>query len=131
MVLVERVFRGLKNPKPVQMDSTTYKADYMLVPKDQEHLYVSNTKVPEMKILPRETDFPPLLSQFIMRNQAKAKDVVASEIPKLTLRYNFNGASLKNYRLAKENETPTVKLNFGLDESSILFPKSEETTSSK
>ncbi|XP_012218345.1 uncharacterized protein mRpS34 [Linepithema humile] len=128
MVLVERVFRGLKNPKPVQLDAVTYKADYMLIPKDQEHLYVLNTKVPEMKILPTETDFPPLLSQLIMQ-QMKAKDVAAPEVPKLFLRYNLNGASEKSYRLAEKNETPTVKLDFGLDDSSVLCPKSEETSS--
>lgn len=131
MVLVERVFRGLKSPKPIQLDSATYKADYMLIPKDQEHLYVnSNAKVPEKRILPKETDFPPLLSQLIMQ-QMKAKGVATPQVPKLPLRYNFEAASEKHYRLAEENETPTVKLYFSLDESSVLFPKSEETISSK
>jgi len=129
MVLVERVFRGQKNPKPVQLDSSTYKADYMLIPKDQEHLYLDNMKVPEMRILPRTTDFPPLFLQIILSDM-KAKGVTVSTEPKLELRYNFIGASLKNYRLAEEGETPTVKLNFKLDESSILLPKPEETAAS-
>lgn len=128
MVLVERVFRGHKNPKPVQLDTVTYKADYMLIPKDQEHLFLDNTKVSETKILPRTTDFPPLFSQMIMR-QMKAKDPAAVE-PKLDLRYNLKGGDIKNYRIAEEGETPTVKLNFKLDESTILFPKPEETAAS-
>ncbi|XP_029672324.1 28S ribosomal protein S34, mitochondrial [Formica exsecta] len=128
MVLVERVFRGHKNPKPVQLDTATYKADYILIPKDQEHLYLENAKVPEKKILPRTTDLPPLLSQIIMR-QMKAKGDKVSEEPKLPLKYNFDGGSVKNYRLAEEGESPTVKLNFNVDESSVLFPKSEEVTS--
>jgi len=129
MVLVERVFRGQKNPKPVQLDSATYKADYMLIPKDQEHLFFDNTKVPEEKILPRTTDLPPLFSQMII-HQMKAKGITVPTELKLNLRYNFKGGSIKNYRLAEEGETPTVKLNFKLDESSVLFPKPEETAAS-
>ncbi|XP_024874635.1 uncharacterized protein LOC112456373 [Temnothorax curvispinosus] len=129
MVLVERVFRGQKNPKPVQLDSATYKADYMLIPKDQEHLYLNNTKVPEMRILPKMTDLPPLFSQLVIR-QMKAKGVVAPAEPKLNLRYNFYGRSVKNYRLVEEGETPTVELNFRVDESSVLFPKPEKTAAS-
>lgn len=128
MVLVERVFRGHKNPKPVQLDSATYKADYMLIPKDQEHLYLENKKLSEEKILPRTTDLPPLLSQIIV-HQMKARGDKVSEEPKLTLKYNFEGASVKNYRLAEEGESPTVKLNFSIDESSVLFPKSKEVLS--
>ncbi|KAL6442032.1 hypothetical protein ACFW04_002396 [Cataglyphis niger] len=129
MVLVERVFRGHKNPKPVQLDSVTYKADYMLIPKDQEHLYLENAKLPEKRILPRTTDLPPLLAQIIMQ-QMKTKGEKVSEEPKLHLKYNFEGGSIKNYRLAEEGESPTVKLNFNEDESSIFFPKSEKITSS-
>lgn len=128
MVLVERVFRGHKNPKPVQLDTATYKADYMLVPRDQEHLYLENKKLPEEKILPRTTDLPPLLSQIIV-HQMKAKGDKVFEEPKLSLKYNFEGASIKNYRLAEEGESPTVKLNFSIDKSSVFFPKLEETTS--
>lgn len=128
MVLVERVFRGRKTPKPVQLDSATYKADYILIPKDQEHLYLENKKLPEEKILPRTTDLPPLLSQIIVR-QMKARGDKVSEEPKLTLKYNFEGRSVKNYRLVEEGESPTVKLNFSIDESSVFFPKSEEAVS--
>lgn len=129
MVLVERVFRGQKFPKPVQLDSVTYKADYMLIPKDQEHLFLDNMKVPETKILPRTTDFPPLFSQMMM-HQMKTKGITTTTELKLNLRYNFRGANIKNYRMAEEGETPTVKLNFRLDESSVLFPKPEETAAS-
>lgn len=127
MVLVEKVFRGQKNPKPVQMDCATYKADYILIPKDQEHLFLNNMKVSEMRVLPRTTDLPPLFSQMVIR-QMQAKGVTTPGEPKLTLKYNFTGASLKNYRLAKEGETPTVKLNFSVDEASVLFPKPKEET---
>ncbi|XP_011642597.1 uncharacterized protein LOC105430641 [Pogonomyrmex barbatus] len=127
MVLVERVFRGHKNPKPVQIDAASYKADYQLVPKDQEHLFLNNTKVSEQRILPRTTDFPPLFLEMMIQKM-KAKGITPPEELKLDLKYNFEAASVKNYRIAKENETPTVKLNFKLDESSTLYPKAEETT---
>ncbi|KYM96750.1 PREDICTED: uncharacterized protein LOC108779047 [Cyphomyrmex costatus] len=126
MVLVERVFRGNKNSKPVQLDSSTYKADYMLVPKDQEHIFLNNTKVVEKRILPRTTDLPPLFSHLII-NQMKVKGIEVSTVPKLNLRYNLTAAEVKNYKIAEEGETPTVKLNFKVDESSSLFPKPEET----
>ncbi|KYN40666.1 hypothetical protein ALC56_04975 [Trachymyrmex septentrionalis] len=127
MVLVEKVFRGNKHSKPVQLDSSTYKADYMLIPKDQEHIFLNNTKVVEKRILPRTTDLPPLFSQLII-NQMKAKGIAVSTEPKLDLQYNLTATDVKNYRVAEEGETPTVKLNFKVDESSPFFPKPEETT---
>lgn len=129
MVLVERVFRGHKNPKPVQLDRVTYKADYALIPKDQEHLFLNNTKVPETRILPRTIDLPPLFSQMVIR-QMKARGVESPVEPKLNLRYNFEGGSIKNYRVAEEGETPNVRLDYKVDESSVLFPKLEETAAS-
>lgn len=129
VVLVERVFRGLKYPTPLQLCGSTYKSDYELVPKDKEYLYLNNTKVPEEKTLPATTDLPPLLTQIIIRHM-KAKGIELSEKPQLPLCYNFTGASVKKYRLAKEGETPTVKLNFSVSESSPLYPKPEEITSS-
>ncbi|EGI65411.1 PREDICTED: uncharacterized protein LOC105146111 [Acromyrmex echinatior] len=126
MVLVEKVFRGIKSSKPVQLDSSTYKADYMLIPKDQEHIFLNNTKVVEKRIMPKTTELPPLFSHLII-NQMKAKGIAVSTEPKLNLRYNLTATDVKNYRVAEEDETPTVKLNFKVDESSSLFPKPEET----
>ncbi|RLU23420.1 hypothetical protein DMN91_003624 [Ooceraea biroi] len=126
MVLAERVFRGMKDPKPIQIDSASYKADYMLIPKDKEHLYTeSNAKLPEKRILPRTTDFPPLFAELIMQ-QMKAKGEAVVDKPQMTLQYNKK--NMKNYRVAEEGETPTVKLNFSVSESSNLFPKPEDPT---
>ncbi|KAL0099123.1 hypothetical protein PUN28_020281 [Cardiocondyla obscurior] len=125
MVLVEKVFRGLKSPRPIQMDSSTYKADFRLIPKDQEHLFLNNTKVQETKILPKTTDFPPLFSQIIKR-QMKAKGVEISEEPKLPLKYVQNST----YKVAEKGETSTVKFYNGLNKSSVFFPKPEETAAS-
>lgn len=124
MVLVERVFRGMKSPKPIQLDSASYKPDYVLISKDKEHLYLeSDVKLSEKRILPRTTNFSPLFAELI-KQQMKAKGVAVDEEPQLTLRYNLT--NVKNYKVAEEGETPTVKLRFTLDESCSLFPKPED-----
>jgi hypothetical protein len=130
MVLVERVFRGMKNPKPVQLDGATYKADYMLIPKDQEHLYLeSDVKLPENRVLPRTSKFPPLFLELILQRM-KAKGITVTDEPKLTLKYNLTNMNQKNYRIAEENETPTVEFDFSVSKSSSLFPKPEDAVPS-
>jgi len=129
MVLVEKVFRGMKSPKPVQLDSTTYKADYMLIPKDQEHLYLeSNVKLSEKKVLPRAINFPPLFLQLMMQRM-KAKGITVTDEPKMTLKYNLSNQE-KNYRIAEEGETPTVEFELGVNKSSNFFPKPEDAVPS-
>jgi len=117
----------MKSPKPVQLDSVSYKADYMLIPKDQEHLYLESDAKPSQKILPRTTKFPPLFSQLIMQRM-KAKGITVTDEPKMTVKYNLT--NVKNYRVAEENETPTVELNFSVSKSSDFFPKPEDAVPS-
>lgn len=127
IVLVEKVFRGIRAAEPSQLDGSTYKADYQLIPKDQEYRYVETTMPPpEKKILPRTMDFPPLFSQMLIR-QMKAKGIAEPEKPKLTIDYNMTNMHIKNYRIAEEGETPMVELHYGLDKSSILYPETEAT----
>lgn len=126
MVLVERTFRGQKSPRPIQLDSATYKPDYLLIPKDQEHLYLeANVTLPEKRLLPKTMDFPPLILHLI-KQRLKAKGVVSPEEPKLTIRYNETNMMHKKYRVVKEDETTMVELKFGVDKSSVLYPKTEE-----
>lgn len=105
MVLVEKVFRGQKSPTLVQMDGATYKPDYVLIPKDQEAKYINETKVPELRLMPRTTDFPPLLKKILEKQE---KD------PDLKLKIVYSTLGIKNYRVAEENETPTVEIKAGL-----------------
>ncbi|XP_017884458.1 uncharacterized protein LOC108627640 [Ceratina calcarata] len=112
MVLVQQVFRGKTVPEPVQLDTTTYKPDYMLIPKDQEEKFLNSTETPEERILPRTTDFPPLLKELLIRQARQQKQ----EIKDLKLEIKYNLSGIKNYRVAEEGETPTVNVEMGLGE---------------
>ncbi|XP_060827274.1 uncharacterized protein LOC132913202 [Bombus pascuorum] len=105
MVLVEKVFRGQKSPILVQMDGATYKPDYVLIPKDQETKYTNETKVQELRIMPQTTDFPPLLKKMLIEKQGN---------PDLKLKLVYSTLGIKSYRVAEENETPTVEIKVGL-----------------
>ncbi|XP_029041779.1 28S ribosomal protein S34, mitochondrial [Osmia bicornis bicornis] len=108
MALVEKTFRGKKSTKPIQIDSATPKADYVLIPKDEEYRFLNDLQ-PELKIMPATVEFPPLLKEML---RLEARKQNKTDIPKLPLKYNFTGE--KNYRLAKEGETPTVDVTMGL-----------------
>jgi small subunit ribosomal protein S34 len=63
-VWAEKVFRGRKYPKIVEVCSVSYKPDYRLIPKDEEEEYCkaeSLVTLDKVKVLPRTVPFPPLL----------------------------------------------------------------------
>lgn len=103
-VTVEKVFRGIIAIKPIEILSTSYKADYQLIPKDQEKNFVpstdSNAKR-ELKILPTTTDFPPLLADLIRKETGNASPKLKLVVPSRRESY---------YRLATAGETPTEEL---------------------
>lgn len=107
-VLVERTFRGETDPKPKQIDSVSYKPDYMLIPKDEEHRYLNHVKR-SVKILPRTIEMPPLLKEILIRQAKKDNTTPVLHMP---VKYNLTG--MKNYVVAKEGETPTVEVSMGL-----------------
>lgn len=57
------------------------------------------------KILPRETEFPPLLKEFLVRE---------SNNPDVKLKLSYLQTPDNFYRIAKEGETPTEKFIPGL-----------------
>lgn len=107
-VLVEKTNRGRTHPKPIQIDSVSYKPDYMLVPKDEEQRYLINIQQ-QIKILPLTVEFPPLLKEILTREARKKNK---SEIPQLLVKYNMTG--IKGYVIAKEGETPNVDVCMSL-----------------
>ncbi|XP_014477360.1 PREDICTED: uncharacterized protein LOC106745884 [Dinoponera quadriceps] len=125
IVLADVVFRGMKESTPMQLDNTTYKADFVLVPKDQEHLYTGVTVPPaEKRVLPRTMEFPPLYLQMLMRD-IKAKGIAEpAKQPQLNIVYNTSCMSVKNYRIAEEDET-AASITYGLNKSSVFYPKTE------
>ncbi|KAJ8958160.1 hypothetical protein NQ318_006099 [Aromia moschata] len=110
-VWVERTFRGKTDPQPVVIESASYKADYKLIPKDEEEDYCRIVRKLEGGILPKTIEFPPILKELILRD-AGAKEGTTEE-PRLELVYNRK--SLRNrYRIAEDGEQPTVNFTMGL-----------------
>ncbi|XP_076292591.1 mitochondrial ribosomal protein S34 [Lasioglossum baleicum] len=109
VALVERTFRGETKEKPVQLESVTYKSDYVLIPKDEESRYLNAPGRLPMRVMPSEIEFPPLLKEILIREAIKreGKEYPVVE-PKLRLKYNLTG--VKGYIVAKQQETPTVDL---------------------
>lgn len=103
-VFVEKTFRGRTSPKLIEICGTSYKADYLLVPKDQEHT-LHKTQTIEERILPRTIEFPPLLRELIKRETGQ-------ENPLLPVRIKANREKIA--RLANEGEVPNVSLSMGL-----------------
>lgn len=110
-VLVELVFRGKRYPDTV-IQTTSYKPDYRLIPKDEEEEYCKFTEVKkEEKIFPRTTVFPPLMRELILR-EAKASGQEIKAEPQLTLRY---ATGVNNHtRVAEEGEISNVDFGVGL-----------------
>ncbi|CAH1964074.1 unnamed protein product [Acanthoscelides obtectus] len=115
--LVEKTFRGKTMSQPILIESSSYKADYKLIPRDEEAEYckksMQKTESKPEHILPRTMEFPPLLKELLIR-EAEAKGEKIEE-PKLRIVYNKRSIRT-NYRIAKEGETPTVEFAIGLGE---------------
>ncbi|KZC13731.1 PREDICTED: uncharacterized protein LOC107191846 [Dufourea novaeangliae] len=98
VALVERTFRGTKNVKPVQIDSVTYKGDYILVPKDQETSYINASEQPTVKICPETMELPPLLRELLIQQAKQAGKPLVDE-PKIKIRYCVG--PVKFYKVAE------------------------------
>ncbi|CAD7083554.1 unnamed protein product [Hermetia illucens] len=104
-VTVEKTFRGRTLPRPTEICSTSYKADYKLIPKSEEEQYCKITSAMQERILPSTIDFPPLLKEFIVEETGNQNPV---------LNIHFKERLNKYCRIAKEGETPNVKVTMGL-----------------
>lgn len=72
-VWVEKTFRGRKLPNLTEIYRTSYKPDYQLVPKNEEHKYLKVEKVHDYTdvILPNCIEMPPLMKKFIAADHEK------------------------------------------------------------
>lgn len=104
-VTVEKVFRGRQYPKPVEIFSASYKADYQLISKHEEKEFCKVTPTRTEKILPSTIEMPPLLREFVERETS----VQNPSIP-----MKLKNTKEKFYRLAKEGERPTIDVGMGL-----------------
>lgn len=108
-VTVEKTWRGVTLPKPIEIYSASYKADYELVDKEDEHKYLQNTNKVSEKVLSNEVEFPPLLREFIA-------DETGQQNPKMKVHFKKNDN--KFVRLAKDGEKPTIQMVMGLGQPS-------------
>ncbi|XP_073968718.1 mitochondrial ribosomal protein S34 [Rhodnius prolixus] len=102
---VEKVFRGRRYPQVVEMEGTTYKADYRLVPKSEENSLwerVASTKLTE-RILPDSVPFPPLLSHILEQERSSPGEALRLKLIVKQGPDNF-------YRICKEGEIPTEEI---------------------
>uniref|UniRef100_A0A1A9UJ34 Uncharacterized protein n=1 Tax=Glossina austeni TaxID=7395 RepID=A0A1A9UJ34_GLOAU len=113
-VTVQKTWRGVTLPKAIEIYSTSYKADYELVDKEDEHKYLSNTKKVEERILDNKVEFPPLLREFIEEETGQKNPM---------MKVHFKPKANKFVRLAKDGETPHIKLTVGLGEPSPVALK--------
>lgn len=106
---VEKTFRGRQYPKPIEIFSASYKADYQLIPKHEEAEFCKlSTPSRVEKILPTEIDLPPLLRAFVEKETGVKN-------PKIPLKLKHTKE--KFYRLAKDGEQPTINVEMALDPS--------------
>lgn len=103
-VIVEQTFRGKQRAKPLNIYGTSYKADYQLVPKDQEFKYLAPVKTKDAPILPRHMEFPPLLRQFIVKETGNPNPLVAVKLHK---------TQTATARIAEEGEQPNIEIGMG------------------
>lgn len=108
-VTVEKTWRGVTLPKPIEIYSASYKADYELVDKEDEHKYLQNTNKVSEKVMSNEVEFPPLLREFIA-------DETGQQNPKMKVHFKKNDN--KFVRLAKDGEKPTIQMVMGLGQPS-------------
>ncbi|XP_058809842.1 uncharacterized protein LOC131675035 [Phymastichus coffea] len=110
IVLVENIFRNLKNNQPVQIESASYKTDYFLVPKYKEYEFCKSFSYP-IKIFPHSMELPPLLKEIILKEMSE--NTFNAEELKMKIVYNLTGFN-KSYQVATKSEVPTEQFNIGL-----------------
>lgn len=101
---VEKVFRGQKYPKPILINSVSYKSDYRLLPKKEEAEYCKFTER-ETRLIAPLMDLPPLLRAFVEKETGR-KDIKMKVVHKEKLQTPA--------RLVKEGEVPTLEIPIGL-----------------
>lgn len=70
-VWVEKVFRGKKIPGDVFIYRTSYKADYRLIPKDEEEKYTKICADLQRKNVTPYVEYPPLFKELMLKDLEK------------------------------------------------------------
>ncbi|KAI8426347.1 hypothetical protein MSG28_005200 [Choristoneura fumiferana] len=113
-VWVEKTFRGKKSEKLTEIYRTSYKPDYKLIPKNEEHKLLAALeeikKAPEV-VLPNSIEMPPLMKKFIVKDHEKKGLELMKEF---TMPLSYNPSPNRVARIAKPGEKPTVQFTMGL-----------------
>lgn len=127
--LVEEVFRGMKADEIVQIQASTFKPDFRLIPRHKEAEFY-NGIIPKDKITyntyPRSAPMLPIMKELIKRQHKAAGLPVTEEDLTIPLKYSNQGL-FKTYRVCEEGEEPSVKgIDFSLGQ--VIAPRLYKTT---
>ncbi|KAJ8953990.1 hypothetical protein NQ314_007183 [Rhamnusium bicolor] len=107
----KKTFRGKPFPRPIVIESSSYKTDYRLIPKVEEEKYCKRIEEKDVRIFPRTFEFPPIMKELILR-EMKEKGEKLTEVPPLEIVYSKCSKKTK-YRIAKDGEEPNVEIVMG------------------
>lgn len=113
-VTVEKTWRGVTLPKPIEIYSTSYKPDYALIDKEEEHKFLQNSKKVSEKILSNQVEFPPLLREFISHETGQQNPM---------MKVHFKSKDNKFVRLAKDGEKPTIQTIMSVGQPATISQK--------
>ncbi|XP_065360210.1 uncharacterized protein mRpS34 [Calliphora vicina] len=113
-VTVQKTWRGVTLPKPIEIYSTSYKTDYELVDKEDEPKFLQNSNKISEKILSSQVELPPLLREFIAQETGQQNPM---------MKVHFKENDNKFVRLAKDGEKPTIQMVMGLGQPSSVAQK--------
>ncbi|XP_044752327.1 28S ribosomal protein S34, mitochondrial [Coccinella septempunctata] len=109
-VYIDEVFRGNKCPEHSMINLASYKADYKLIPKDEEANYIDN-KALATRIVPRTVELPPLLKELVIRENLANGDPAEKDNE---VEVAYVQGPYARYRIAKEGEKPDFEITMGL-----------------
>ncbi|XP_045462365.1 28S ribosomal protein S34, mitochondrial [Harmonia axyridis] len=109
-VYIDETFRGNKLREHSVINLASYKADYVLVPKDEEYKY-NDDAAAKIRIVPRTVELPPLLKELVKRENL-ANGEPADKDNKVKVAYVTGPYA--NYRVAEEGEKPDFEITMGL-----------------
>lgn len=111
---VQKTWRGITLPKPIEIYSTSYKADYELVDVEDEAKYLQNSSKIGVKVLAPQVEFPPLLRELIEAETGQKN-------PQMKVHFKTNDN--KFVRLAKEGEKADIQMTMGLGQPPAVAQK--------
>ncbi|KAK9887128.1 hypothetical protein WA026_020575 [Henosepilachna vigintioctopunctata] len=111
-VLVDYTFRAKRLPEPLIIDAISYKADYKLIPKDEEANYCKGNSIP-MKLMPKMIELPPLLKELVIRDNIANNEPIDKDNE---IEIAYKRGPFANFRPVKENEKPDVEVTLGVGE---------------